>query len=255
MRYSVVIDNGSSGRDPLHSAKLIHQLALYRSIFSVIPSEAKSAIPDVQLIQDYSSDALGSATILHSLLLPEEILGIHIHPALLSAVKDDPSSKARIMLAILLTPFMGMTYSDKKNKIHPIVTSVIRDSLKLGTQNHFLKGIPTLFSSIPVIREHMENHTRNPLGRVKLGLLLRHKSVHNPATGNHWTTSFLFSLVTQLRPLYDLQNDTFNGTSLHANIFLELMPGNSRSCLKDCFQLQFLFGYSIWSWFTKRRRR
>lgn len=165
---------------------------------------------------------MGSATILNSLLLPEETLRIRVHPALLSVIKDDPSSKARILLATLLTPYMGLTYKDGKNKIHPIVASVIRDSLKLGTQNHFLDGIPTLFSSIPVIREHMDNHLRQPLSRVKLGLLLRHKSVHNPITGNNWTTSFLFSLVVQLRPLYDVHNDIFNGTPFHARSFIYL---------------------------------
>ncbi|KAH9486667.1 CCA tRNA nucleotidyltransferase, mitochondrial [Psilocybe cubensis] len=199
-----------TGRNPLQSANLIHQLALYPSIFCVVPPDAKSSMADVNLMQDYPNVALGSAVILNSLLSLDSALGFRVHPALLSNVKDDSSAKARIMLATLLTPFVGMTFLDKKKKIHPVVASVIRDSLKLGSQNHFLDGIPALFSSLSVIKEHVESHEQNRLGRAKMGLFLRHKFVHNPNIGNHWTSSLLFSLVTRLRPLYDLQNDIFD---------------------------------------------
>jgi tRNA nucleotidyltransferase (CCA-adding enzyme) len=45
------------------------------------------------------------------------------------------------------------------------------------------------------------------LDRVRLGLLLRNKLIHNSNTGSHWTASILFTLVTELIPLYDLEND------------------------------------------------
>ncbi|KAF8624267.1 hypothetical protein AX15_005961, partial [Amanita polypyramis BW_CC] len=40
--------------------------------------------------------------------------------------------------------------------------------------------------------------------------LLRHKSIHNPNTGSHWTSSVLFSLVQDLTPCYRVEEDTFD---------------------------------------------
>lgn len=45
-----------------------------------------------------------------------------------------------------------------------------------------------------------------------VGLRLRDKVVHNPNTGSHWTSSLLFSLVQDLLPHYDLENDVLDGT-------------------------------------------
>ena len=105
-------------------------------------------------------------------------------------------------------PFQGIEYRDHKQKDHPLVEAVIRDSLKLGTQNHYLDGIPVLFAATRLIQAQI---TDNSLDRVRLGLLLRNKLIHNSNTGSHWTASILFTLVTELIPLYDLENDLRDG--------------------------------------------
>ncbi len=45
-------------------------------------------------------------------------------------------------------------------------------------------------------------------------MLLREKSVHNPNTGSHWTSSLLFAMLRELSPLYNPVSDEF-----HGNIF------------------------------------
>lgn len=94
-----------------------------------------------------------------------------------------------------------------------VVASVIRESLKLGTQNHYLDGIPILYSSIAVLKDGLRKHEDQGLDRTTLGLLLRHKNVHSLVSGNHWSTSILFSLVTDLVPFYKVEEDTFDGMS------------------------------------------
>jgi tRNA nucleotidyltransferase (CCA-adding enzyme) len=42
---------------------------------------------------------------------------------------------------------------------------------------------------------------------ARAGLLLRDKAVHNPITGQHWMLSLLFSLVQELVPLFDTEDD------------------------------------------------
>ena len=116
----------------------------------------------------------------------------------------DSTFVARLYLAAILTPFQGIEYRDHKQKDHPLVEAVIRDSLKLGTQNHYLDGIPVLFAATQLIKTEVMNDS---LDRVRLGLLLRNKLIHNSNTGSHWTSSILFTLVTELIPLYDLEND------------------------------------------------
>ncbi|KAF8973800.1 hypothetical protein BDZ97DRAFT_1648416 [Flammula alnicola] len=209
-RVGVEVGKMIKGRDPLRAAQLIHELSLYHSIFSVIPPEVRSSIPPTLFAKD-PDIALASLSILQALLYLEDSHQLAPHPSLLSVVDEDPSSRARLCLASLLLPFIGMTYQHKTDKTLPVVTVVIRDSLKLGTQNHYLDGIPILFSAIALIKASMAEHSINPLDRVKLGLLLRNKVVHNPTTGNHWTTSLLFSMVIDLVPCYNVSVDSFDG--------------------------------------------
>ncbi|KAJ3506092.1 hypothetical protein NLJ89_g7066 [Agrocybe chaxingu] len=194
------------GRDPLRSAQLICELKLYHSVFSVIPGEVKSNLPE-SLLGQVPNEALGAATILHALHAPEASELTHLHPSLLSVVSENPLVLARLYLAGLLLPYRSLTYTDSKKKTHPVVASVIRDSLKLGTQNHYLDGIPVLFAGIGVIKAGMEAHSKDPFDRTKLGLLLRNKFVHNPQTGSHWSTTLLLSLITDLVPSYNTSQD------------------------------------------------
>lgn len=70
----------------------------------------------------------------------------------MTAVCEDLTCKDRLYLAATLTPYLGVNYKDKKQKEFPAVTYVIRDLLKLGTQNHYLDGVPALFASCEVLK-------------------------------------------------------------------------------------------------------
>jgi hypothetical protein len=47
-----------------------------------------------------------------------------------------------------------------------------------------------------------------------LGMFLRHKNIHHLNAGVHWSSSFLFSLVTEMGELYDLNADKLDGGCL-----------------------------------------
>lgn len=202
----------------------------------MVPPEVRASLSDRFLKQD-PDDALGAASILNALLSPSQFPTLIPHSTLLSVVTEEPSSKARLFLAALLVPFMDHTYKDKKNKSNAVVASVIRDSLKLGTQHHFLDGIPTLFSSLPLIKEHLRDHSDHPMTRVKLGLLLRNKHVHNVNTGNHWTTSLLFALVTDLGPFYDISKDSLDSMYASETHLDYSSLFRSECCLQGCLIL------------------
>lgn len=109
--------------------------------------------------------------------------------------------------------------------------------MKLGTQNHYLDGIPLLLAASEVTKEQVRldmkghakervmigmwicNHVAGALGSTYssphffAGLALRDKAVHSPNTGLHWSSSYLFSLVQELVPHYDVNSKTLNGTS------------------------------------------
>jgi len=200
------------GRNPLCAIKFINDLSLYHSIFSVIPSDISATF---SATPGSAHDSLVAASILHALLHPVHSLPLPtLHPTLLSAVKADPSCKARLYLATNLTPYKNISYSDKKKKIHSAIDFVVRESLKLGTQNHYLDGIPALFAAAQLLKDrtlNVENHQK-PSERVAIGLLLRDKAIHNANTGTHWTTSFLFSLVQELVPHYDVLHDKLDAS-------------------------------------------
>lgn len=94
-----------------------------------------------------------------------------IHPTLVSAAKDDSAATARLYLAAALTPHFGITYLDRKKKSQSAVECAIRESLKLGTQNHYVDGIPLLFTAAQLL--HNPDLTRDkfktPSERVAIG--------------------------------------------------------------------------------------
>ena len=171
---------------------------MYDTIFFNIPAEVESRISESFTL--HPEDGLTAISILHALLISGDSKPFSLH----SSLQMDPTFIARLYLAAILTPFQGIEYQDHKQKIHPLVEAVIRDSLKLGTQNHYLDGIPVLFAATRLIKAQVMDES---LDRVQLGLLLRNKMIHNSNTGSHWTASVLFTLVTELIPLYDLEND------------------------------------------------
>ena len=200
----------------------------------MVPPEAKEGLSS-QFLKDNADSALRAASILNAFLSPSQFHEIVPHPALLSVVMEDDSAKARLLLAALLVPYKGMFFKDKK-KDSPMVTAVIRDSLKLGTQNHFLDGVPTLFSALPLVKEHLQQSSSRPLTRVELGLFLRDKLVHNANTGTHWTTSLLFALITDLEPLYNLPEDSL-ASMWPSNLLFTVAYFSSQRCYRNCFFL------------------
>lgn len=208
------------GRDPLYAIQLIHELRLYSSIFLASPTVLKSfSAPPADPLQ-----GLIAATILHSLTTTTSPLTA-IHPLLAQHFASHPSIRPRLFLASALTPFKDVTYRNAKDKIHPGVEAVLREGCKLGNQNNYLSGIPTLFSAAKLLKNPtLERFNRHP-ERVTIGeppggatwhassyklfsgLLLRDKSVHNPNVGSTWPVSLLFSLVQELLPFWRTPDD------------------------------------------------
>ncbi|KXN81093.1 CCA tRNA nucleotidyltransferase, mitochondrial [Leucoagaricus sp. SymC.cos] len=201
------------GRDPLRSIKLIYELSLYDPIFFVIP---EASLFTLSGSPTSPSVGLAAASILHYLLENRaHTLSSNLpilHPLFYRAVDNDPTCSHRLYLAASLTPYRSITYRDKKNEDFPLVELVIRESLKLGKQSHFLDGIPHLFAASNIIIPFVAEQDKSRLSseRVSIGLLLRESSVHKPSTGSHWTSSFLFSLVQELIGHYDAENDALN---------------------------------------------
>ena len=153
----------------MHSIQLIHDLSLYRAIFFVIPAEIKAAFSE-----PHGSDtsALTSAIILHALLTESDVNLPPLHSSLFRAVKTDPSCASRLYLASMLTPFAHIIYTDNKQRLHSATGTVLRESLKLGTQNHYLDGIPPLFSANQLLRSALHGEVHSSSRRVALGVLL-----------------------------------------------------------------------------------
>lgn len=74
-------------------------------------------------------------------------------------------------MAAVLTPYLGVNYQDKKKKTLPLVTYILRETLRLGTQNHYLDGIPALFSATDILKNpDLENNRfKQPSQRVAIG--------------------------------------------------------------------------------------
>ncbi|KAJ7275527.1 hypothetical protein B0H12DRAFT_264735 [Mycena haematopus] len=208
-RVGEEISKMMKGGDPSRSIQMIDQLSLYESIFNVIPPEVKASL-SAPIAP--SSSAVKVAYVLRSILNPinSALRNITpIHPVLVSSAKGDPSATARLYLAAALIPQFGITYLDRKKKPQSAVECVIRESLKLGVQNHYLDGIPLLFEAA----QRLENPNldqekfKAPSERVALGLFLREKPFNHPSSGTQWQLSALFSLVRELSAHYDLATD------------------------------------------------
>ena len=169
-----------AGRDPLRAIQLIHDLRLHDSIFAIPPSISStfSSIPAP------FSVSLAAATILHLVLHPTLPTSAtadpptlpRIHPTLQSSI--DALRTARLYLAAALTSFRGITYTDSKGKTYPAVEASIREGLKLGTQNHYLDGIPPLFSATELIKSPREHRYAGRPERVAIGSCRRRRQVH-----------------------------------------------------------------------------
>ncbi|KZP15234.1 hypothetical protein FIBSPDRAFT_750637 [Athelia psychrophila] len=212
-RVGEELDKMLKGRDPLLSIRLIHEISLYSSVFTIPPaiSNAFSSAPTLPIT------SVAAATILQALIDPATSDAFStrlptIHQTLTSQVGSSKGTRALLFLAAALTPFRGITYMDAKSKKQHAVEAAVREGTKLGSQNHYLDGVTPLFIAADMLKiPNLQNEKlRSPSERVAIGLLLRDKFVHNPNTGSHWTTSILFSLVQELTPFYDAEKDQLN---------------------------------------------
>jgi len=211
-RVGEELDKMMGGRDPLMSLRLLDELSLFPLVFHIPPAIASI------LSSRPSSTSLGlaAASILQTFLRPDTALFRHppVHAMILSGLSSSTSVVPRLYMACALTPYKGITYVDEKGKTHSAVESVIRESLKVGTKNHYLDGVPALFSASELLKAPVIDNDKfklkTPSERAAIGLFLRHNSVHNAHIDAHWTTSLLFSLIQQLVECYDTSKDKFN---------------------------------------------
>ncbi|KAI0825228.1 hypothetical protein BC628DRAFT_1320460 [Trametes gibbosa] len=210
-RVGEELDKMMGGRNPLLSIDMINVLSLFTSVFS-IPEGAGLKLSGEPSSPQY---ALNAAILLHTLSLSKSnsatLSGLSfpslptIHPQLLSELSASKSPSRRLYLAAALTPYRNLTYTQSKGKVRPAAEAVIRESLKLGAQYHYLDGIPALFTAAELLKKGVADFEVSRLDkseRVWIGLLLREKNVHNPATGSFWATSLLFSLIQELTALW-----------------------------------------------------
>nr|GAT43620.1 tRNA nucleotidyltransferase [Mycena chlorophos] len=190
------------GPDPLRSIELIHELSLYDAVFNVLPREATATLSGPP---GPSISSVKAARILHTLISQATTATKAPHPSLVSLARTDSSVRARLYLAAALTPFASLTFLDRKKKPQPTLDCVMRESLRVGTQNHFLDGIPLLFAAAETLKDPQLSRWQEPSPRVALGLLLREKTMHYAPADERWSIAALFSLVQELVPHYDLE--------------------------------------------------
>ncbi|KAK7064653.1 tRNA nucleotidyltransferase [Favolaschia claudopus] len=216
-RVGEEISKMMKGPDPTRTIQMIDDLSLYEAIFNVVPPEIKSSL-SAPLASSTSS--VKAALTLHTLLTsnsnstptnPQQTDLPPVHPTLLSTAKDTTNTNtntttARLYLAAALIPHFGVIYPDKKKRPQSAVECAVRESLKLGTQNHYLDGIPLLFEAAGKLEnpDLSQEKFKMPSERVAIGLFLREKALHHPSSDTRWQLSALFSLVRELSPHYDL---------------------------------------------------
>lgn len=141
------------GRDPLLSVRLIYDLSLYPTIFTIPTSitETFSSAPGPHIT------SVAAVTILQALIDPTASklsstpLPL-IHQTLISSVLSSKGTRALLFLAAALTPFRGITYTDAKKKTHLAVEAAVREGPKLGTQNHYADGVSPLFTAAGILK-------------------------------------------------------------------------------------------------------
>jgi tRNA nucleotidyltransferase (CCA-adding enzyme) len=124
---------------------LLVDLSLFPLVFHIPPAIASTLSSQ----PSSPSLALAAASILQTFLRPDTALFRHppIHPLILSGLSSSTAVVPRLYMACALTPYRCITYVDEKGKLHPAVEAVIREGLKVGTKNHYLDGVPALFSA------------------------------------------------------------------------------------------------------------
>ena len=123
---------------------------------SDLPSSPKKALHAAIILHALTNPTV-SATALSGLTFPSFP---PVHPLLLSEFSTPTTPLRRLYLAAALTPYDGLTYTDPKGKVRPAAEAVIREGLKLGTQHHYLDGIPVLFSGAHLLKKGVSHWER-----------------------------------------------------------------------------------------------
>lgn len=108
------------------------------------------------------SELAVSASAILNTLLSEQPSFPKVHHRLLAALHTNSSCRPRLYLATALIPYLGVTYHDKKKSLCLAVEVVTREALKLGKQNHYLDGIPLLFTAADLLGGFVTHHLTLP---------------------------------------------------------------------------------------------
>ncbi|KAF7320113.1 tRNA nucleotidyltransferase [Mycena kentingensis (nom. inval.)] len=141
-------------------------------------------------------DPLHAVELIHEFSLYNAVFGVlppEVPPTLSAAIGP------------LVVRGRSRTYYRKK-RAQSAIECAIRESLRLGSQNHFLDGIPLMFAAAARLKDPRPDRWREPAERVALGVMLREAAFHRPPAGERWPLAALFSLVQELLPNYDVEN-------------------------------------------------
>lgn len=158
------------GRNPLMALHLLDDLSLFPLVFHIPPAIASTLSSQ----PSSTSLALAAASILQTFLQSDTALFCHppLHPLISSGLSTSTSLVPRLYLACALTPYRGITYVDEKGKNRSAVEAVIREGLKVGTKNHYLDGVPALFSASELLKAPGvgDNKLSTPSERAEIGM-------------------------------------------------------------------------------------
>ncbi|KAJ1309611.1 hypothetical protein OPQ81_006383 [Rhizoctonia solani] len=189
------------GKSPLLSLTTIEKYGIYDTVFGA-PPDVSGKITGTPRPQSSGTHA---ASILCSFLdsvptpLPEP------HPELLKLAHEDHGVRKRLIFGAALTPWRDVTYPQKKGYL-PLVEHIVKEGLKIGSQNHFIPSVPRLFAAHKRVSKPSLDKFEGTSQRALIGLLLRDVDVHSPRTGTYWSASLLFSMVQDLVDLIDDQS-------------------------------------------------
>ncbi|CEL51664.1 hypothetical protein RSOLAG1IB_00199 [Rhizoctonia solani AG-1 IB] len=188
-------------KSPLLSLTTIEKYELYDTVFGIPPDLAAKASG----IQRPQSTGVHAASILSGLFDSVTTSLPAPHDELLKQVHGDHGLRQRLVFGATLTPWRDMVYPQKKGH-QSIVELIVKEGLKIGSQNHFIPSVPKLFTAHKKASNPSLDKFEGPSQRALIGLLLRDSDMHSPRTGTYWSTSLLFSLVQDLVDLIDDQN-------------------------------------------------
>jgi len=152
------------------SLHLLDDLSLFPLVFHIPPAIASTLSSQ----PSSPSLALAAASILQTFLQPDTALFRHppLHPLISSGLSSSTSVIPRLYMACALTPYRGVTYVDEKGKNRSAVEAVIREGLKVGTKNHYLDGVPALFSASELLKapDIEDDRFKTPSERAEIGM-------------------------------------------------------------------------------------